>query len=109
MRRHVLIHESENCNVWMIEWPPGTGLDWHDHGGSHAQITVIEGILTNTTKSYGPELSGEYMRGGHFHVFGKTKHKIVNRQKDIALSIHVYTPPLRVVYPVELELTGLIE
>lgn len=112
MRRHVLIHESEKCNVWMIEWPPGTGLDWHHHGGSYARITVIEGILTNWFKptEWEPEKgehrinSCEYLSTGTFSVPRNTEHKVMNKERDTAVSIHVYTPPLLMEYPDELEI-----
>lgn len=107
MRRHVLVHESESCNVWLIEWPPGTGLDWHDHGNSHARITVIEGILTNYFRptEWEPDKSGsEYLRMGNFSVPRGVEHKVVNREDDTAVSIHVYSPPLIVEYPETLEI-----
>lgn len=107
MRRHVLLHESENCNVWMIEWPPGTGLDWHDHGSSYAQVYVIEGILTNFFRptTLEPDKPGhEYLRTGNFTVQRHAEHKVLNRENDTAVSIHVYTPPLKMDYPDELEI-----
>lgn len=98
--------------MWMIEWPPGTGLDWHDHGKSYARVTVIEGILTNFFRptEWEPDKPGhqinsvEYLSTGSFTVPRNTEHKVVNNEQDTAVSIHVYTPPLKMEYPEELEI-----
>lgn len=91
----------------MIEWPPGTGLDWHHHGASYARITVVEGVLTNQfrpTEWEPNKPATEYLQTGTISVPRNTEHKIVNKDDRTAVSIHIYTPPLVMDYPEELEI-----
>lgn len=119
MRRHVLIHESEHCNVFLIEWPPGTGLDWHDHGDSYATIQVLEGTLTDQRENPArynvdgrgtpseeqiPSEPTRHRAGQLFGVPRRRRHKIWNNGQLTVLSLHTYFPPLTVTYEPELEL-----
>lgn len=102
MRHYELIFENETCNVWKITWPSGTGLDWHDHGMAHAEIHLLEGVLAEET-----DVSPLRVHLGpkRWAVPAGISHKIVNVGMHTAISLHVYTPPLTVEYPDELELT----
>lgn len=108
MRLHRLIHESPDCNSWLIEWPPGSGLDWHDHGDSKCRIVMLEGVLTQSIyPTWCPDQidTSEFYRDGlHWHVPARTKHKVENLDTVSALSLHVYSPPLTVEYPEALEI-----
>lgn len=101
-----LIHTSDKCDVWKIEWPPGTGLDWHDHGKSDAQVYVVEGVLDEWIKSrYSTgEVRSSFEAGMSFRRKRRTKHKVVNNGPVAAVSIHIYRPPLAVEYPEALEI-----
>jgi hypothetical protein len=45
-RSSVRLLESEWYDVWLVGWPPGTGVEPHDHGASAGALTVIKGTLT---------------------------------------------------------------
>lgn len=108
MRLHRLIHESETCNVFLIEWPPGTGLDWHDHGKSHATIQILEGSLSEIVKYDDEPLfepwENSHRAGAWMHRSPGETHKIWNSADRTAVSLHTYRPPLTVVYDEALEL-----
>lgn len=110
MRFHKLVHESENCNTWLIEWPVGTGLDWHHHGDSDAHITVLEGQLTEWVASKDVKepsdliASSDHWEGSQWHMYHWYQHKIVNNGDVTAVSLHTYRPPLKVLYDEALEI-----
>lgn len=107
-RTHELIFEDEDRSVYLIAWPYGTGLDWHDHGTSNAEITVVAGTLTEYTSSFGLNPNDGYAHTPEevekwqvpFGVF----HKVINHDEETAVSVHIYRPPLTVDYDADLEL-----
>lgn len=102
VRSHRLLHESEECNVWEITWPPGSGLDWHDHGSSDAHIFMSSGTLIEYMEISAVERSQP--AGSWWLVPRRVQHKIVNESVGSAVSIHVYRPPLNTVYSEDLEI-----
>lgn len=114
VRHHHLVHESDECNVWRIEWPIGTGLDWHHHGDSDAQIIMLEGELVHWVVNkdvLNPSVfANEFHRdpipaGCQKFVYNFYQHKVVNEGAVTAVSLHVYRPPLREIYDEALEIT----
>lgn len=103
MRRHVLVHESESCNVFLIEWPVGTGLDWHDHGRSSVKIQILEGVLREHIES-DSAFSHSLFAGSNYGLGPERRHKIVNEGIRTAVSLHTYRPPLTVEYSEDLEI-----
>lgn len=94
-REYELILATCQYDAWLIHWPPGTGLDAHDHGGSAGAFSVVAGLIdedviapdgTTTTRRLG---AGETVAFGPEHV-----HAVVNRGTAGVTSVHVYSPPL---------------
>ena len=106
-RRHVLVHESETCNVFLIEWPVGTGLDWHDHGRSKATIQMLEGVLVEYVESGCDVFEDRLFIGVNRFMGAGVRHKVVNEGDKTAVSLHTYRPPLTVEYSEDLEIGGL--
>ncbi len=81
--------------VWTIYWPPGTGIDLHDHGSSSGAFCVVAGELIETVVLEGGTVAergwsrGEGTRFGAGHT-----HRVVNAGRTTATSVHVYAPPL---------------
>jgi quercetin dioxygenase-like cupin family protein len=92
-RRPLRLVATEAYEVWVIGWTHGQHVRPHDHGGSAAAVLVVEGELTEVT------LLGNRRRlvPGHVHLLGPhVVHDVLNRTDVPATSIHVYSPPLRV-------------
>lgn len=102
-RTHKLISETDEFNIWMITWPPGTGIDWHDHGNSTASVTILKGELVEYRKY---DLNGStFWYADSFLVLEETTHKVVNESTTkVAISLHTYWPPLTINYPEDLEI-----
>ena len=94
-RQYALLLSTDTYDAWLIYWPPGTGLDAHDHGGSAGAFAVVSGTLEEWTVRGGVNVvrrvaAGESVCFGRGHV-----HAVANRTDAGATSVHVYAPPLR--------------
>jgi hypothetical protein len=96
-RRWVHLLETEEYDAWLIAWPPGTGLGLHDHGGSGAAVCVVSGVLVERhVDGLHRELRTRVLRSGDGITFGADHVHSVENSGDVeALSVHVYSPPLR--------------
>jgi uncharacterized RmlC-like cupin family protein len=88
---------TASYDVWLITWPPNSGLGPHDHGEARSVIHIVDGELAE-------EVADQLGSGG-----GRTRilrtgdsgqmeesviHQIDNRSVREATSLHVYSPPL---------------
>ena len=82
-------------DAWLIAWPAGTGLGMHDHQGSDAVLAVLRASLEE--RYLGP--AGVRQRslppGPPVRLAPDHVHEVVNAGGVEALSIHLYSPPLR--------------
>lgn len=93
-RCYELLLATDRYDAWLIHWPPGTGLEAHDHGGSEGAFTVVSGALEEDVHRDGVTVTrrvgvGETRRFDDRHV-----HAVHNRGDVGATSVHVYSPPL---------------
>ena len=97
-RRWIHLVETEAYDADVIAWPPGTALGLHDHGGSSAAVRVVVGALEERHYEAGrpDELRERRLLAGDGITFGSDHvHAIANNGAVEAVSIHVYSPPLR--------------
>ena len=95
-RRWVRLLGTRSYDAWLIGWPPGTGLDIHDHGESSAALCVVSGVLDEQHLPAGAAgvvtrrlAAGDTLSFNSAHV-----HAMCNSIDVDALSVHVYSPPL---------------
>ena len=94
-RRYRQLLSTDHYDAWLIWWPPGTGLDLHDHGGSAGAFTVVAGALHETVAA-GAALTSHRLRAGETSRFGIDHvHAVSNDGDRPATSVHVYSPPLQ--------------
>lgn len=101
-RWHVRLHADDTADVWLISWTTEQGTELHDHGGSAGAFTVVHGELTESVWA-GPRAAGtltDLVRtAGETVVFGtRYVHDVVNRAAPTAVSVHAYSPPLRLMH-----------
>ena len=97
-RRYTRLLDTDLYDAWLIEWSPISGVELHDHGGSHGAVVVAAGTLVETYTD---------LRGRHplytrlvtgpqtFTVPATRVHELSNPGPAEARSVHVYSPPLR--------------
>ncbi len=93
------LSEDERHDAWLIAWGRNSGLAAHDHGLSHATVYVLTGSLIErhrTGSDHSPWTVRLLRAGSSIAVPGGRVHEVHNPYRDTALSVHVYSPPLRV-------------
>lgn len=94
-RRWSLAARTEIYEAWVIAWPAGAGLAMHDHDGSTAAVSVVNGRLRERSAAADGAVDLRWLRPGpavvlpHDHV-----HEVVNVDDAEVVSVHVYSPPL---------------
>jgi hypothetical protein len=91
------LRSDDVVDVWLLTWLRGSGTDLHDHGGSRAAFTVVEGML-NEIRAYprGDATTISTVRpGGIREVAADVIHDVQNPSSLAAVSIHAYSPPLQ--------------
>jgi predicted metal-dependent enzyme (double-stranded beta helix superfamily) len=111
-RWHVRLHADDDVDVWLISWTATQGTELHDHGGSAGAFTVVEGELTESVWA-GPKGAGRLLdlarSEGETVVFGTHYvHDVVNRASATAVSVHAYSPPLRLMHYYDVEADRLV-
>lgn len=95
-RGHIRLLATEVYEAWLITWPVGHGVELHDHGGSTGVIAVAEGHLVEIQANGGGSFRRAEVAEGHTHVVPADRiHDVVNTGTRAAVSIHVYSPPLK--------------
>lgn len=85
---------TEAYDVWLLRWPQGTSVDPHDHGRSAGGFAVVAGALEEVRWRDGAPVSRVVLPGQSVTVGRGVVHDVVGLTRG-ALSVHVYTPPLR--------------
>jgi hypothetical protein len=92
--------ELAGAQIWLLTWLPGQGTPLHDHGPSAGAFAVARGTLTERVvaaprRRRVHETSAE-LAVGRLRYFGAHYvHQVTNRGTEPAVSVHVYTPALR--------------
>jgi mannose-6-phosphate isomerase-like protein (cupin superfamily) len=93
-RQYARILATESYEAWLIVWPPGTGLDLHDHGESAGAFAVVDGQLDETRIENGLTRTRRVDAGAHASFDVGQAHAVANNGEVAATSVHVYSPPL---------------
>jgi mannose-6-phosphate isomerase-like protein (cupin superfamily) len=98
------LHSDEDHEVWLISWLPGQATGFHDHGESEGAFSVVLGAL----EEHGVTAE-RTVRAGESWAFGRDYvHDVRNTSTAPAVSVHVYSPPLRSMRRYELIDDGLV-
>lgn len=95
-RAYELIWEDPDVNAWLIYWSEDNDTGFHDHDESAAAILVIDGHLREERLRLGRAPQARVIGpGATFFVPPTAIHRVLHTGTSPALSIHVYSPPLR--------------
>jgi hypothetical protein len=84
-------------NAWAIRWSDDADTGFHDHDGAAAAIVVIEGyVLEERLTLAGPPITRSFGPGQSFHLPSSAIHRVRHGGGGAALTVHAYSPPLRV-------------
>ena|SRR5947209_8127881 len=98
----LLLWRSETSEAWLNLWWQARDTGFHDHDGSCVGVYVIEGVARNEPLVMGaPRRLREYGPGDRFASLGTGIHRMEHEAG--AVTIHVYSPPIRSIGEYELE------
>jgi Cysteine dioxygenase type I len=98
----LLLWHSDSSEAWLNLWWQERDTGYHDHDGSCVGVYVIEGVARNEPLVYGqPRRLREYAAGDRFAFPGTGIHRMEHDAG--AVTIHVYSPPIRSIGHYELE------
>jgi len=87
---------TRHWDAWLEGWPEGDAIELHDHGGSTAVVHLLAGRLLETWLDERGRLRRRRLEAGaSIWLPGEHIHDLVNVDPVPALSVHVYSPPLR--------------
>jgi mannose-6-phosphate isomerase-like protein (cupin superfamily) len=95
-----LLAVTDEFEAWVIGWPAGGAIEFHDHGESKGAVVVLSGELLETRVVHrGPTLIGTRATtlsvGDTVELPSNCVHDVVNGGRTPAVSVHVYSPRLR--------------
>jgi hypothetical protein len=98
----LLLWRNESSEAWLNLWWQPRDTGYHDHDGSCVGVYVIAGRARNEALVIGqPRRVREYRAGDSFAFPGSGIHRM--EHDPGAVTIHVYSPPLRAVGHYELQ------
>ena len=98
----LLLWRSEASEAWLNLWWRERDTGFHDHDGSCVGVYVIEGVARNEPLVFGqPRRINEYKAGDRFASPGTGIHRMEHEAG--AVTVHVYSPPIRSIGEYELE------
>src|SRR3954447_24257695 len=89
------LHGDDVLDVWLLTWLADQSTDLHDHGGSAAAFTVVEGSLSEIRLTGLTERRSVVTAGSTRTVEAGVVHDVRNPSGIPAISVHAYSPPLR--------------
>jgi hypothetical protein len=98
----LLLWRSDSSEAWLNLWWQERDTGFHDHDGSCVGVYVIEGVARNEPLMVGqPRRMREYGPGDRFASLRTGIHRMEHEAG--AVTIHVYSPPIRSIGEYELE------
>lgn len=94
-RRCVRLLATDDYEVWVLAWAPGQAAELHDHGDAAGAVVVVEGTLTERAVEADGVRTTELPAGAARLLAVGLVHEVANESAAGAVSIHVYSPPLR--------------
>lgn len=90
------IWDDEYVNAWVIRWSEDADTGFHDHDASGAAIAVVSGRVREDRLTIGGTPYGREIDAGEtFTVEPVAIHRVLHAGSGPAVTIHVYSPPLR--------------
>ncbi len=89
-----LLWRDDHSEAWLNRWWESRDTGFHDHGGSCVGVHVLEGrVVSEALVVGGPRSVREYAAGESFSAPETGIHRVDHEPG--AVTIHVYSPPLR--------------
>jgi hypothetical protein len=96
-RHYTELWSDQYLNAWAIRWSDDADTGFHDHCGAAAAIVVVEGcVVEERLRLAGPPIARRFGPGQCFELPPSAIHRVRHGGGAAALTVHAYSPPLRV-------------
>ncbi|QPG76818.1 hypothetical protein FOA43_004212 [Brettanomyces nanus] len=112
--RNGVVNFGDNANLLILVWNPGKGSAIHDHAGAHCVMKILKGTLqeelfdnSDSESTQEPEKPKKmqcfdkhlmYVNQSRYINDHIGVHRVTNKGKEPAVSLHLYTPPYAMKY-----------
>ena len=87
---------DDHVEAWLICWNDGNDTGFHDHDLSHGAVGVAAGQVREETLALGGEPVVREVGPGAVFSFDATDiHRVLHIGDEAAVTLHLYSPPLR--------------
>jgi len=96
-RTYALLRDDDEATAWVICWMDDHDTGWHDHDLSAGAVAVVAGrVVEERLRLNGRSPVRRAARAGESFSFGPHDiHRVRHGGEGPAVTIHVYSPPLR--------------
>ena len=95
-RTYEQLERDEHLEAWLICWSDGNDTGFHDHDQSHGAVGVAAGQVREETLALnGAPAVREVTEGGVFSFDATDIHRVLHIGDEAAVTLHLYSPPLR--------------
>lgn len=95
-RTFQLLRDDDEATVWVICWMEDHDTGYHDHDVSAGAVAVVRGRVVEERLRLGGEPWRREARAGESFAFAPEDiHRVRHGGEGPAVTIHVYSPPLR--------------
>jgi predicted metal-dependent enzyme (double-stranded beta helix superfamily) len=100
---------DEHLTVWLICWTHDNDTGFHDHDLSAGAVAVVGGQVREERLSLDGETRERVFTAGEAFSFASSDiHRVLHHGADPAVTLHVYSPPLRRMGAYYLDEDGLL-
>jgi quercetin dioxygenase-like cupin family protein len=108
-RTYTRILHNDNVEAYVICWLEGHDTGYHDHDVSSGALAVIDGQIREDRLTIGGPPLTKLMAGGQSTTFDAAAiHRVQHAGNGPAVTIHVYSPPIRQMGQYEFEEGGTL-
>ena len=95
-RHYELVRHDERVMAWVISWMDDHDTGFHDHDRSAGAVAVARGrIREERLRVGGPPVARIFGAGDVLDFQASDIHRVAHEAGEPAVTIHVYSPPLR--------------
>lgn len=105
---HVL--QNDHVEAYLICWMDGHDTGFHDHDISRGALAVVQGEVREDRLRVGGDPSSKLLARGQSVTFGASDiHRVRHAGDEPAVTLHVYSPPIRQMGQYEIEPGGTLK
>jgi predicted metal-dependent enzyme (double-stranded beta helix superfamily) len=109
-RTYTRILHNDNVEAYVICWLDGHDTGFHDHDVSSGALAVVQGQVYEDRLTIGGAPLTKLMAGGQSVIFDAAAiHRVRHAGAGPAVTIHVYSPPIRQMGQYEFEEGGTLK